>query len=230
MDPNTAPAPTAEQPAYTPFIPRDQDKKADLAVRLAAAWKLNPQLVFIWITQALFETMAADYHKAIVDKTAAAALRGGITLSMEEADEKITEGLPYLKAALLTKFKKGGDKAKHAEFGIIAHNKGYFLPDGHTERAKALTMLRKALATYGLEGGEFGSTYWAPIEAAYVQGDSDAKKSSSTVSGLVGTKNTLEDQVDQVLSKMLTLLEAQYPDETELAAMRRVLGYLKEYN
>lgn len=229
MEPNPTHSP-ASPSAYTPFIPRDQDEKADLAVRLAAAWKLNPQLVFIWITQALFETLAAKYHKSIVDKTAAASLRGGITLTLDEADEKIQEGLPYLKAILLTKFKKDHDQAKYPEFGIAARKGGFELPKKHTERAKALTMLVAALTTYGLDGGEFGSTYWAPIEAAYVQGDSDAKKSSSTVSGLVGTKNALEDQVDKVLSKMLTLLEAQYPDETELAAMRRVMGYLKEYN
>ena len=57
----------------------------------------------------------------------------------------------------------------------------------------------------------------------------EAKKHESTTGGLKGTKNTLEAQVDKVLSKMLTLLEAQY-DAAELPAKRRKIGYLKEYN
>lgn len=228
MEPTPTPG-AAPAPAYTPFIPRDQDEKAALALRLAQAWKLNPQLVFIWITQDAFEVLAKAYHQSVIDKTAAAK-RGTITLTLEQADDKIQEGLPYLKAALLTKFKKGGDKAKYAEFGIATRNEGFELPRKHTERAKALTTLLQGLKEYGLEAGEYGKSYWGPIEEAYVQGDKDSKQSDATVGGLVGTKDALEDQVDVVLSKMLTLLEAQYPDENELAGKRRELGYLKEYN
>ena len=88
MEPTPAPdAPTT--PVRTPFIPRDQDEKAALALRLAQAWKLNPQLVFIWITQDAFEALAKSYHQSVIDKTAAAAKRGGITLKLKEADDKI---------------------------------------------------------------------------------------------------------------------------------------------
>jgi hypothetical protein len=229
MEPTPTPAP-ALAPAHTPFIPRDQDEKAALGLRLAAAWKKNPQLVFIWITQAAFEALATSYHQSIIAKTAAAALRGGITLTLDEADNKIQEGLPYLKAILLTKFKKGHDQAKYPEFGIVTRGKGFELPKKHTERAKALTVLLKALKTYALEAGEFGKDYWQPIEAAYVQGDQDSKASDATVGGLVGTKDALEDEVTLVLSKMLTLLEAQYVSDEALAGKRREMGYLKEYS
>ena len=63
-----------------------------------------------------------------------------------------------------------------------------------------------------------------------MQGDTDSKQNAATVGSLVGTKDALEAQVTLVLSKMLTLLEAQYPDENELAGKRRELGYLKEYS
>jgi|GEM_PF-5291274 len=33
-----------------------------------------------------------------------------------------------------------------------------------------------------------------------------------------------------MLRKMLLLLEAQYPNEIELASKRRELGYLREFN
>ena len=227
------PTPTlpADGPApHTPFIPFNQDEKADLAVFLAGAWLKNPQLTFIWMTQADFATTAKDYHQSIITKTDAAAGRAVITLTLQEADERITEGLPYLKAALLTKFKKGKDKAMYAQFGVVSRNGGYDLPHGHTERAKALTTLLAALTTHGLGAGEFGTDYWQPIEAAYTQGTKDAKENASGVSKLVGIKNTLANQVDLVLRKMLTLLEAQYPDEKELVAKRREMGYLKEFN
>jgi len=229
MEPTPPPGPD-NTPAYTPFIPRDQDEKAALSLRMAAAWKLNPQLTFIWITQAGFETKAKSYHQSVIDKTAAAALGGGIALTLTEADKKIKEGLPYLKAAMLTKFKKGHDQAKYPEFGIITRKGGFELPKKHTERAKALTMLLKGLKDYELEDGEFGKGYWSPIEQAYVKGDKDSKDNDATVGGLVGTKDALEEEVTLVLSKMLTLLEAQYPDEKALAGKRRELGYLKEYS
>ena len=217
-------------PAYTPFIPRDQDEKAALGLRLAEAWKKNPQLVLIWITQAAFEALAKSYHQSVIDKTAAAALGGDITLTLTEADQKIKEGMPYLKAALLTKFKKGRDQAKYPEFGIEERKGGFELPRKHTERAKALTVLLKGLKDYELEDGEFGKAYWAPIEDAYVKGDKDSKDNDATVGGLVGTKDALEEEVTLVLSKMLSLLEAQYPNEDELAGKRLELGYLKEYS
>lgn len=229
MDSTTTPGAAARVVHRTPLIPRDQDEKADLAVRLAAAWKQNPQLTFIWTTQAAFATTATAYQKAILDKAAADVLRPGITLSMAQADDQIAEGLPYLKAALLTKFKKGPDKAMYPQFGIISHNKGYVIPKGQTERRDALGLLVKALGTHGLTAGEFGLDFWQPIEAAYRQAAQDAKASASATGSLQGSKDTLETTVDKVLSKMLVLLEAQY-DEAALPAKRRELGYLKEYN
>lgn len=230
MDSITTSVIPAPAVSHTPLIPDDQDEKAELAVRLAEAWKKSPQLTFIWTTQAAFAVTAAAYQKAIRDKTAAAILRPGLTLSIEQADEKIATGLPYLKAALLTKFKKGPDKAMYPQFGIISRNKGFDLPKGQTERRDALALLVKAFTTYGLPEGEYGLSYWQPIEAAYKLAVKDAKASEQTVGSLVGTKDTLETQVDLVLSKMLVLLDAQYPTETELLAKRRELGYLKEYN
>ena len=217
-------------PAHrSPLIPRDQDKKADLAVRLAQAWKQNPQLVFIWTTQAAFEAVATAFQQALMAKAASAVLQPGLTLSLAQADDQVAEGLPYLKAALLTKFKKTGAKAMYPQFGIVAHNKGYEIPRAQIERRDALALLVKALATHGLTAGDYGLAFWAPIEAAYRAATQEARENTAATSALTGTKNTLEEQVEQVLSKMLVLLEAQY-DGDALAAKRREMGYLKEYN
>ena len=223
--------PTPPTPApYTPPIPDDQSQKAALALRLAKAWKDNPQLVFIWTTQAAFETTAAAYSQAVQTKAAAAALRPAISADLERADTQIQAGLPYLKAALLLQFKAGFDKAMYPQFGIETRHKGYDLPRGQAERAKALGTLLKGLATHGLEAGEYGQAYWAPIAQAYQTAADAAVASATVVGGLVGTKHTLEEQVDLVLSHMLVLLEAQYLNPAELEAKRRELGYLKEYN
>ncbi|WP_046244775.1 hypothetical protein [Hymenobacter terrenus] len=229
MQPTPTP-PDPTPPATTPRIPQDQDEKASLAVFLATAWLANPDLIFRWTTQAAFAVTAEKFQQVIGAKTSTAALRADITLSLTEADDQIDEGLPYLKAALLTKFKKGKDKAMYPQFGIITRNGGYELPIGHTERALALKTLVTGLNTHGLTAGDYGTTFWGPLAAAYQQGTTDAKVSAASVSALVGTKDALEVQVDLVLTKMLVLLEAQYPDEKELAAKRRELGYLKEFN
>lgn len=223
-------AATAPAAPYTPLIPRDQDDKADLAVRLGQAWKLNPQLTFIWTTQVAFEATAADFQRAIRVKTAAAVLRPGLTLTLAEADDKVTEGLPYLKAALLTKFKKGKDKALYPQFGIISRNGGFDLPDGQAERRDGLALLVKALTTHGLTAGDYGLAFWEPVEEAYRQGVVDARANDAAVGTLMGIKNTVEAQVDRVLSRMLDLIDAQYPDEIERDAKRRELGYSRRYS
>lgn len=224
------PAPAPTPPTATRRIPQDQDEKASLAVFLAGAWLANLDLTFRWTTQAAFAATAQQYQQAIATKTGTAALRASLTLTLAEADDQIAEGLPYLKAALLTKFKKGMDKALYPQFGIISRKGGYELPLGHTERAQALQALVAGLSTHGLSAGDYGTAYWAPLAAAYQQGTQAAKAHAASVSALVGTKDTLEAQVDLVLTKMLVLLEAQYPDEQELAAKRREMGYLKEFN
>jgi len=223
-------APAATPPTPTPRIPQDQEKKASLAVFLANAWLANPDLTFRWTTQAAFAATAQQYQQAVVNKTGTAAQGASLSLTLDEADDQIAAGLPYLKAALLTKFKKGPDKALYPQFGIISRGGGYELPKGRTERALALQMLVAALDTHGLAAGDYGTAYWAPLAAAYQQGAQATKAHAASVSALVGTKDTLETQVDLVLSKMLALLEAQYPNEQELAAKRREMGYLKEFN
>lgn len=199
-------------------------------MRLAQAWKLNPQLTFLWTNQKDFEGTATAYQKSIRDKTAAAVLRPGLTISLEQADDKVTEGLPYLKAALLTKFKKGPDKAMYPQFGIVSRNGGYDLPHGQTERRDALVLLVAALSTYGLTAGDYGLAFWQPVEDAYRQGVKDARANDAAVGTLVGTKDTLEKQVDLVLGRMLDLLDAQYPLDTERDAKRSELGYSKRYS
>jgi hypothetical protein len=213
------------------FISCDPSEKAALALRLAEAWPQNPQLTLLWTTPEAYAEAAKSYQQCLLDQAADKAARGGLTLA--EADERISHGIPALKAALLAKYKKGHDRAIYGHFGIITRDDGYQLPRRYSERAKALQTLLKGLADHGMEGGDCGKAFWEPIVAAYCTGEpiATASLSGSLASPVpAGYSASLEAQVTQVLIKMLVLLEAQYPNDDERAAKRHELGYDKEYH
>lgn len=225
------PPPTGEAPVRrNPLIPQDQDQKAALALFLAAAWKLNPQLVLLWITQAEFEAKAQQYAAAVKARNQAAALRPQQTLSFAQYDQQIQDGLDDVKAYLREEFGKENAKAYFAEFGIETHGEHYELPLAQKERADALEMLVAALTKYGFQDRKYGKAYWEPIAAGYAALTGKSRQDRAALSGLVGEKDGLETEIDEVLSAMLCLLEAQYRKPEALAAKRRELGFQREYN
>ncbi len=221
----------SETPANpNPLIPRDQDEKAALGLRVAAGWAANPQLTLIWKTPAEFVLDAQALADAVALKNKTAAKRPQLTLALGEIDKQITAGLGYVKGYLAEKFTKQNAPAYYEEFGITFYDDQHQLPRKQTERAAALAALVEALTTYGFGARDYGTAYWTPLRDGYATTTDAARDSSQTVSEQVGAKNTVMDEVDDVLSALPLLIEANYRTETERAAKRREMGYLKEYN
>lgn len=228
--PNSEPAPEETKPARNPAIPDDQDQLAALAVFMAGAWLLNPQLVLIWITQAEFAAKAGQFDARLKARNRAGALRPQQTRSFAQYDQQIREGLDDVKGYLKEAYGKEGAKSYFAEFGIETRGDNYELPRSQKERADALEMLVDALTTHGFESRKFGTAYWQPIANGYADLTGKARKASATVSTLVGEKDELKDEMEEVLSAMLSLLDANYRDEKVRAAKRREMGYQREYH
>lgn len=217
-------------PRRNPLIPDDQDEKAALSLRVATGWAANPQLTLLWKTPAQFALDAQALADAVTLKNQTAAKRPQLTLTLDEIDEKITAGLGYVKGYMAEKFTKEKAPAYYEEFGIKYYDDQYQLPRKQTERLASLTALVTALGTYGFGARDYGTAYWTPLRDDYATTIGDATASAQTVSKQVGAKNTIMDEVDDVLSALPLLIEANYRTDAERHAKRRELGYLKEYN
>lgn len=217
-------------PRHNPLLPRDQDEKAALALRVAAAWLLNLQLTLLWKTPAQFVLDAQALDAAVKLRNKTGAKRSQITMTLEEIDAKITQGLGYVKGYIAEKFTKKNAAAYYEEFGIEFYDDQHQLPRKQTERATALQNLVTALTTYGMATRDYGDAYWIPLRDGYATASTAAKTSAQKVSKEVGTKNTAMDEVDDVLQALPLLIDANYRTEDERSAKRREMGYLKEYN
>ncbi len=226
--------PTPEVPAtpvnHNPLIPRDQDEKIALALLVAAGWLANPQLTLFWKTPAQFQLDVQAAAAALKLKNQTAAKRPQVTLALDEIDQKITDGLGYVKGYLAEKFTKQNAPAYYEEFGITFYDDQHQLARKQTERAAALVMLVDALTTYGFDARDYGAAYWKPLRDGYATATGAARASAQAVSQQVGVKNTAMDEVEDVLSALPLLITANYRTDAERAAKRREMGYLKEYN
>ncbi|MBC7449711.1 MAG: hypothetical protein H7330_16800 [Hymenobacteraceae bacterium] len=228
------PAPTpppAEEasPRRNPLIPEDQDQKAALALFLATAWAANPQLVLIWITQAAYATKAAAFAAALKARNKAGALVPQQSRSFDEYDEEIRKGLNYVKNYISETYGEDSAESFYAEFGIKTRGTTHELPRAQAERADALEMLEAALVTHGLGARPYGTAYWEPIADGYATLTGKARKASANVSKLVGMKNEQVDDVEEVLSAMISLVDAQYRTPEARQAKLRELGFQREY-
>ncbi len=224
------PTPTPDEPGRNPSIPRSLRGRADLALRVKEAWPTNPQLVFIWTTEAAYGPKAVSFEASVTKREQAGMLRPQVTGDIKALDDKMEDGLNYVKGYIAEKFTKARAKEHYAEFGIETYHDAYILPADQGERLKALDKLLAALTANGLDGRDYGKAFWTPIRAAYATATGQATGTAQGVTKAIADREPLEEYITDVLSAMLSLIDAQYRDPKERAAKRRELGYLDEFN
>ena len=224
------PTPTPNEPTPTPAIPTTLRGQADLALRLRAAWSATPQLVLIWTTAAAYGPQALAFEAAVTKREQAGQLRPQVTGNLRALDAQMEDGLNYVKGYIAEKFTKARAKEYYAQFGIETSRDAYILPADQGKRLKALDHLLAALAANGLGGRDYGTAFWTPIRAGYATATGQATSTAQGVTKAIADREPLEEYILEVLSAMLSLLDAQYRDPKERAAKRRELGYLDEFN
>ena len=224
------PTPTPNDPTPTPVIPTTLRGQADLALRLKDAWPAAPQLVFIWTTAAKYGTQAVAFEESVTKREQAGMLRPQVTGDLRTLDAKMQDGLNYVKGYIAEKFTKARAKEHYAEFGIETYRDAYILPADQGERLEALDKLLAALKATGLDGRDYGTAFWTPIRKDYATATGQATSTAQGVTKAIADREPLEEYILEVLSAMLSLLDAQYRDPKERAAKRRELGYLDEFN
>jgi len=228
MQPTTPAAPAKRR--TTRNLPDSAQALAELLTLATAEWENRPQLTLSWITQAQATQLAADFQASIRTAGAAHDAVSPAVQRLAQLDALIdgAEGkLKYVRKALALQYDEANDgRAYYGEFGIEKTNGTYTLPRDRARRAEALRKLVAALPKHGLDGTKYGTAYWGPIAQEYSELQPKAAQATGARAAEVGDKNTLQEQAEAVLTALLLLLQANYPQTYK--AERRQFGFLKE--
>ena len=223
MEPKATP-----KPRKTPLLAANDLLLADQATAAAKYWAGQPWLTLRYINVAAFRKMAADYVAAVDSRQQAGTARPIDADELLELDAKIEANLYRVKARLVDKYDKKKALAYYPTLGIVKNGTVYIIDRDRTRRAASLLTLVAGLVTEKIGDGDYGTAFWQPIAKRYNELVGHLTDANGAVSKAVATKDGLRTQIEQVLSSIAKVLDANYPDEAEYKAELRAAGYQRE--
>jgi len=217
-----------KKPVRTKTIPQADIDFKDVSQSVAAAWLANPDITLRWKKAADFEKETIDYADSLQIRVETGNLRPGQTLTLNQLDDRIEEGVSDVKTYIEKKYKKANAPAQFARFGITHSKAGYFLGRDRNNRNEALKLMVKSIAAEGFGNEEFGTAFWTDIQKAYETALVAASNTAGDVSKKVATKNQQKKNITVVLNSLLKVLQGNYPDQDEYKGVIRQWGWKKE--
>lgn len=213
------------------LIPRDQNTLAELMLRVTKNWADYPQYTLTWVTRAEATDWGARFAEAVETREGLSAGRQSRTPRLRTLQAEMDRSVTHVKNYVRETWSDPDEAAGHyAEFGLVREGDNDRLPSAQGARITALKRLIAALTTHGLADRKYGVAYWQPLLTEYQKLVGDSQADAQGISGVVGEKDPLEENVRLFLTKFDALLYANCRTEEQYLALRRQLGYLKEYN
>jgi len=223
MEPQATP-----KPRKTPLLASNDQQLASQALSASLYWPANKWLTLRFVTAAEFSTLATAYSDAVGTRQQAGSARPIEADELLDLDAKIEANLYRVKALLVDKYDKKKALAHYPTVGIIKSGKNYIIDRERTKRAAALTTLVAGLSTEKIGDGDHGTAFWAPIATRYNELVDHLTDTNGDISKAVAAKDTLRNQIEQVLYSLAKVLDANYPDDAEYKAELRAAGYQRE--
>ena len=231
MDTPLPPTTTPAVVKRVSLIPDDQNAVAELLLRVATNWGARPQFVLLWTNQPAITQLALDLAAMVKTRQDLTAGRSPVAQKIETLDRKINMGLTSVKGYINDKWEDDDEaESYYPVFGMVATSAGDMLAAGQRERIAGIKKLMQALTDHGLGGSIKGTAFWQGILDAYTPLVNESENAAEGISGAAGAKNPKLERARLFLSRFNLLLEAQTETEAEYLALRREMGYLKEYN
>jgi hypothetical protein len=145
---------------------------------------------------------------------------------LRNLDGSLHKAVEELKIVILSKFGKENGRAYFSEFGIVKIKGGFRLPADRNQKMQAVDTLIKGMEKYALAPVEYPLSFFKETKAQYDALMQEAQNIDGTVASEVGAKNEAIKQVEKVLSSIVLLLKANYPDTYK--AELRSWGFQKE--
>ena len=229
--PNPQPADDAAEPRRTRLIPDDQNTLSEL-LTLVAASSDGSAYELSWKTHAQATQLAVDFAASVKDREKLGDEREPKSARIRTLTRELNKGASRVKGYINEKWEDDAEaESYYATFGFVEEGDDDVLPSAQKTRAKNIeTKLLPALLQYGMGGEKYGTAWWTPRLAEYKTLTGQSQKAAQDIAGAVGEKNPLEEEARLYLGKFDSLLYAECRTQDEYLALRRKMGYLKEYN
>ena len=213
------------------LLPRDQADLAQLLLRVTKAWADRLEFVLLWTNQPAMAQLALDVAAMVKTRQDMSADRSPVSQKIDALDVKINKAMTSVKGYINDKWEDDAEaESYYPVFGIEATTAGDMLPAGQRARITAIGKLMQALTDHGLAGNVKGTAFWQGILDQYEPLVKQSEAAAQGISATVGDKNPKLERARLFLSRFNLLLEAQTETDEQYRALRRTMGYLKEYN
>ena len=219
-----SPAPETTNP--TAAIPDADVDFMDVAKAVAASWLANPAITLLWKNSGDFDKEVQDYAISLSSRISTGSLRPGQTLTLKQLDKKVNDAVTEVKVYIEKKFKKANATAQFARYGIVRENESYIFSRDRNNRKAAFELMIAAIAADGFGAEEYGTAFWTALQTDYAAALALASTTTGDVSEKVATKNQQKLAIKKVLTNLLLVLRANYPET--YAEMYRKWGWKKE--
>ncbi|MBF9223684.1 hypothetical protein [Hymenobacter ruricola] len=222
MEPQALP-----KPRKTPLLATNDQQLAAQAVAAAKYWGVNPWLTLRYLTAA-FADLSTAYDAAVGSRQQTGSARPIDADELLDLDARIEANLYRIKARLVDKYDKKKALAYYPTLGISKSGAAYVVVKDRTKRAAALNTLVAGLKTEKIDDGDYGVAFWKPIATRYNELVNHLADANGAVSKAVAAKDALRAQIEQALSSLAKVLDANYPDDAEYKAELRAAGFQRE--
>lgn len=234
MDTPTPPTPggDGQEPDATPLIPRDQ-KTLSQVMTLVADSSDGSKYELSWKTHAEAKQLAADLAEAVGERDDLGDEREQKTARIRILTREMNKGVTRVKGYIHDKWENDEEaESYYSTFGFVEEGgDDDVLPSAQKTRADHIeNKLIPALTTHGLADRNYGVAWWTPRLAEYKNLTGLSQQTAQAISGAVKEKDPLIEEARLYLSKFNALLYAETRTDDEYLALRRQMGYLKEYN
>jgi hypothetical protein len=218
------PQPTKTNP--TAAIPIADVDFMDVAKTVATSWLANPPITLLWKNSGDFDKEVQAYTTSLGSRLNTGSVRPGQTLTLKQLDKKVNDAITEVKVYIEKKYKKANAQAQFTRFGIVKENGAFIFSRDRNNRKAAFDLMIAAIAAEGFGAEEYGTAFWTSLQTDYNAALTAASTTTGDVSEKVATKNQQKLAIKKVLTNLLLVLKANYPDTYK--EMYRKWGWKKE--
>ena len=217
-----------KKPVKTRNIPQADVDFKDVSEAVADSWLANPDITLRRKKAADFKKEVTDYADTLVSRINTGSLRPGQTVTLKQLDEQIDNAAGKVKTYIEKKYEDGDPQAQYSRFGIVKEGRNYVISSDRNNRKLALQQMIDNIAAEGFGNEKFGTAFWTDIQTAYATAFGQASTTTGQVSSKVATKNERKKAITSILTSLLQILRANYPDKDEYKGVVRQWGWKKE--
>ncbi len=210
----------------TAIIPAADTDFMDVAKNVSTSWMSNPAITLTWKKAGDFQTQVNDYETVLSSRKSTGSLRAGQSQALKQLDKQIDAAVKEVKVYIEKKYKTENAPAQFPRFGIVKENGHQRISKDRNNRRAALALMIDAIAADGFGAEEYGTAFWTGMQTNYSAAMNTAGNTTGDVSDKVATKNQQKKAIKQVLSSLLMVIKANYPDS--YAGVYRDWGWQKE--